>query len=88
VPSIVADYCASAGIDVDHDQADRDTGNRLRMPVTVLQQDWGVALGFDAAALWRAWAPDLRHTAVSCGHFMAEEASADIAKALRDLLAR
>ncbi|ACZ88027.1 alpha/beta fold hydrolase [Streptosporangium roseum] len=88
VPSIVADYRASAGVDVDHDQADRDAGRRLRMPVTVLQQDWGAALGFDAAALWNTWAPDLRHGTVTCGHFMAEEAPADIVKALRDLLAR
>ncbi|MDL4776836.1 alpha/beta fold hydrolase [Actinomadura xylanilytica] len=88
VPSIVADYRASAGIDVEHDKADLEAGNRLRMPVAVLQQDWGAALGFDAAALWSAWAPDLRHTGVTCGHFMAEEAPADIAKALRDLLAR
>jgi pimeloyl-ACP methyl ester carboxylesterase len=88
VPSIVADYRASAGVDVDHDQADRDAGTRLRMPVTVLQQDWGAALGFDAAALWSAWAPDLRHITVTCGHFMAEEAPADIARALRDLLTR
>jgi pimeloyl-ACP methyl ester carboxylesterase len=36
----------------------------------------------------RRRAPDLRHTSVACGHFMAEEAPADIAKALRDLLAR
>ena len=48
VPSIVADYRASAGVDVEHDQADRDAGRQLRMPVTVLQQDWGAALGFDA----------------------------------------
>jgi hypothetical protein len=52
-------------------------GNRLRMPVTVLQQDWGEALGFDAAARWDAWAPNLRHSTVSYGHFMAEEAPAD-----------
>jgi thioesterase domain-containing protein len=58
------------------------------MPVTVLQQDWGAALGFDAAALWNAWAPGLRHTTVSCGHFMAEEAPADVVTAIRDLLAR
>ncbi|MFI7699680.1 alpha/beta fold hydrolase [Nonomuraea sp. NPDC049480] len=88
IPSIVADYRASAGIDVEHDLADREAGNRLRMPVTVLQQDWGAALGYDAAALWGAWAPDLRHETVTCGHFMAEEAPADIAKALRALLAR
>lgn len=88
VPSLVADYRASAGIDVDHDRADRDAGNRLRMPVAVLQQDWGSALGFDAAALWSAWAPDLRHSPVTWGHFMAEEAPAEIAGALRGLLTR
>ncbi|MFG3437439.1 alpha/beta fold hydrolase [Nonomuraea sp. NPDC047897] len=86
VPSIVADYRASAGVDVEHDRLDREAGNRLRMPVMVLQQDWGAALGFDAAGLWGAWASDLRHATVTCGHFMAEEAPADIAKALRDLL--
>jgi pimeloyl-ACP methyl ester carboxylesterase len=88
VRSIVADYRASAGIDVDHDQADRDAGHRLAMPVSVLQQDWGAALGFDAAALWGAWATDLHHRTVGYGHFMAEEAPAEIAAALRELLAR
>jgi pimeloyl-ACP methyl ester carboxylesterase len=86
VPSIVADYRASAGIDVEHDRADRAAGRTLRMPVSVLQQDWGAALGYDAAALWRAWAPDLHHRTVSSGHFMAEEAPEDVAKTLRDLL--
>ncbi|MFE7812046.1 alpha/beta fold hydrolase [Streptomyces sp. NPDC057433] len=88
VPSIVADYRASAGVDLEHDRADRTAGNRLRMPVAVLQQDWGAALGYDAAAVWRAWAPDLRHTTVTSGHFMAEEAPGDVTGALRDLLAR
>ncbi|MED7949339.1 alpha/beta fold hydrolase [Kitasatospora sp. NPDC058201] len=88
VPSIVADYRASAGTDVDHDRADREAGRRLRMPVTVLQQDWGAALGFDAAARWRAWAPDLHHATVPYGHFMAEEAPAEVASALRALLTR
>jgi len=88
VPSIVADYRASAGIDVEHDAADRAAGRTLTMPVTVLQQDWGSALGFDAVALWRAWAPDLRHIPVTAGHFMAEEDPAVVIKALRDLLQR
>ncbi|MFE0437173.1 alpha/beta fold hydrolase [Streptomyces nigra] len=88
VPSIVADYRASAGIDVEHDRADRDAGRTLAMPVGVLQQDWGAALGYDATAVWRAWAPDLRHTTVTCGHFMAEESPGEVVKALRDLLAR
>ncbi|MFG1760356.1 alpha/beta fold hydrolase [Micromonospora echinofusca] len=88
VPSIVADYRASAGIDVAHDRADRAAGATLRMPVSVLQQDWGAALGYDAAALWRAWAPDLEHRTVTCGHFMAEEAPTEVVAALRALLAR
>lgn len=87
VPAIVADYRVSAGIDLAHDRADRDAGNRLTMPVALLQQDWGAALGFDASALWNAWAPDLSHTTVTCGHFMAEEAPAEVTKAIRALLA-
>jgi len=88
IPSIVADYRASAGIDVEHDETDRKNGTKLAMPVTVLQQDWGAALGFDAAALWRAWAPDLVHESVPYGHFMAEEAPEAVAEAVRSLLLR
>ncbi|MGA5558079.1 alpha/beta fold hydrolase [Streptomyces lavendulocolor] len=88
VPSIVADYRASAGIDVTHDQADRDAGSQLAMPVTVVQQDWGARLGYDAAAVWRAWAPDLDHRLTGAGHFMAEEAPDEITEAIRDLLLR
>ena len=88
VPSIVADYRASAGVDVEHDQADRDAGRRLRMPVTVLQQDWGAALGYDAAAVWERWATDLEHRTVGYGHFMAEAAPAEVVSALRELLTR
>ncbi|WP_422769622.1 alpha/beta fold hydrolase [Plantactinospora sp. WMMC1484] len=88
VPSIVADYRASAGIDVEHDRVDRAAGRSLEMPVSVVQQDWGAALGYDAAALWRAWAPDLEHRTTTAGHFMAEEAPDEIVTALRSLLAR
>ncbi|WP_304455106.1 alpha/beta fold hydrolase [Nocardiopsis sp. YSL2] len=88
VPSIVADYRASAGVDIDHDRADRDAGRRLEMPVSVLQQDWGAALGYDAAAVWARWASDLRHSTVASGHFMAEEDPAGVVEALRELLDR
>jgi haloacetate dehalogenase len=88
VVSIVADYRASAGIDLQHDRASRANGELLRMPVSVVQQDWGAALGYDAAAVWRAWAPDLDHRLTGAGHFMAEEDPAMIVKVLRELLAR
>lgn len=88
VTSIVADYRASAGIDLRHDREDRDAGRTLAMPVMVIQQDWGVQLGFDARALWGAWAKDLDHRTLAAGHFMAEEDPAAIIAAIRELLGR
>lgn len=88
VPSIVADYRASAGIDLTHDRSDRDCGTTLPMPVTVLQQNWGPDLSDHAQSLWGAWAPHLHHRSVDHGHFMAEEAPTDIAETLRALLTR
>lgn len=88
VPSIVADYRATAGIDIDHDRADLDAGSHLQMPVTVIQQDWGAALGYDAAAVWKAWAADLQHHTIDSGHFMAEETPTDVVARIRELLSR
>jgi haloacetate dehalogenase len=45
-------------------------------------------VGVAVVARWRAWAPDLEHTTVACGHFMAEQAPAEVIGALRSLLAR
>ncbi|MFE2040303.1 alpha/beta hydrolase [Streptomyces sp. NPDC059477] len=88
IASIVADYRATATIDIAHDQADLDAGNRLTMPVTVVQQDWGHRLGFDATGIWRPWATDLEHFTTQAGHFMAEEAPEDIATVILDLVKR
>jgi len=88
VASIVADYRASAGVDVAHDRDDRQDGRQLAMPVSVIQQDWGAALGYDAAGLWRVWAPDLVHQTLNAGHFMAEEAPQAITEAIRALVKR
>ncbi len=88
VDSIVADYRASAGIDLAHDRADRADERVLTMPVTVIQQDWGGALGYDAEAIWRTWAPDLDHRTLALGHFMAEESPAAVTAAITQLLRR
>lgn len=88
IASIVADYRASATVDIEHDTVSRDRGETLTMPVTVLQQDWGARLGYDPAAVWRPWAPDLVQSTVTCGHFMAEEDPAGTAGSLRALLRR
>jgi thioesterase domain-containing protein len=58
------------------------------MPVTVLQQDWGTALGYDAVGLWSAWAADLEHRTLDAGHFMAEQSPQEVVAYLRALLAR
>ncbi len=88
VPSIVADYRATAGIDLEMDRADRGAGKQLTMPVGVISQDWGSQLGFDATAIWGAWAPNLSYEPISAGHFMAEEAPAPVTAFLRRLLTK
>lgn len=73
--SICEDYRASAGIDLEHDRADRDAGRRLPMPLRVL---WGargvVGRCYDVLAAWRPVAADVSGHAVDCGHYIAEEA--------------
>lgn len=88
VPSIVADYRATAGIDLEMDRADRAAGKQLTMPVGVISQDWGSQLEFDATAIWGAWAPNLTYQPISAGHFMAEEAPAAVTAFLRQLLTK
>ncbi|GAA3875066.1 alpha/beta fold hydrolase [Streptomyces sedi] len=88
VDSIVADYRATAGVDLETDRADRERGAELAMPVAVISQDWGARLGFDASSLWGKWAPDLTYQATGSGHFMAEENPEEIAAFVRSLAAR
>src|SRR5699024_6010847 len=88
VPSIVADYRATAGIDLEMDRRDRAAGRQLGMPVGVISQDWGSQLGFDATDIWGAWAPDLSYEPTEAGHFMAEAAPEDVTRFVRRLLAR
>lgn len=88
VDSIVADYRATAGVDLTMDEADRAAGSQLVMPVGVMTQDWGSQLGFDAASLWKAWAPDLTFEFTQAGHFMAEEKPAEVATFIAELAGR
>lgn len=75
--SICADYRASAGIDLAHDQADADAGCKLAQPLRVLWGEHGaVGRCFDVPALWRAAATDFTGRSLPCGHYIAEEAPA------------
>jgi len=73
--AVCADYRAGAGIDLDHDRADRAAGRRVSQPLRVL---WGaqgiVGTCFEPLALWRAAADNVAGRAVDSGHYIAEEA--------------
>ncbi|HSV47538.1 MAG TPA: alpha/beta hydrolase [Ramlibacter sp.] len=77
--SICGDYRASAGIDLEHDEADVQAGRRLRQPLRVL---WGAhgAVGrcFDVLGLWRPRADEVSGRSLDCGHYIAEEAPAQL----------
>jgi haloacetate dehalogenase len=73
--ALCADYRASAGIDLQHDQADLDAGRKLRQPLRVLWGEHGaVGRCFDVPALWREVADEFDGRSVPCGHYIAEEA--------------
>ena len=69
------DYRASAGIDLEHDRADREAGRRVMQPMLVL---WGrdgvVHRCFEPLVEWRRVADDVDGCALDCGHYIPEEA--------------
>ena len=88
VPSIVADYRATASVDLEMEREDHANGRKLKMPVGVISQDWGSQLGFSPTQIWDSWAPDFTYEPIDAGHFMAEEKPTRIAEFVRQLLAR
>lgn len=72
--SLCEDYRAAAGIDLEHDRADRAAGRVVEAPLRVL---WGaqgvVERCFDVLALWRAAARNVSGRTLACGHYIAEE---------------
>ena len=82
--SLCEDYRAAAGIDLEHDRADRARGLRLALPLMVLWGERGIVQRcFDPLALWRGVADDVQGGALPCGHYIPEEApEALLARAL------
>jgi haloacetate dehalogenase len=72
---ICEDYRAAAGIDLEHDRADRTAGHRLQMPVLVLWGEQGVVHRcFEPLKEWQKLADHVHGEALPCGHYIAEEA--------------
>jgi haloacetate dehalogenase len=85
IASICADYRASFWLDQQDDAADRRVGRRIECPVLLITGEEETQLA-DAETVWRAWARDLRATALPGGHFIPEEATQPLASALVEFL--
>jgi len=85
IHAMCEDYRASAGIDLQHDRASRAAGGRIACDTLVL---WGsrgvVARLFKPLELWQAQcAGRVSGQALESGHFVPEEAYAEVANAVR-----
>jgi len=80
------DYRAAAGIDLDHDRASRERGDKIACDTLVLWGERGVVHRlFEPLALWRAQcAGQVTGRTLDAGHFIPEEAPEATATALRD----
>ena len=88
VEAICEDYRAGAGIDREHDDADRHQQRRIACPLLVLWAGRGALprLYGDVLDVWRPWADDVRGSGVDAGHFLAEDQPEVVAGHLADLL--
>jgi haloacetate dehalogenase len=77
------DYRAAAGIDLQHDQADRQAGRNITAPTLVL---WGARggvgrlYGKEVLRVWGAAADKVSGGAIDSGHYLAEEAPMIVAE--------
>ena len=74
IHSSCEDYRAAAGIDLEHDRADRDAGRKVEAPLLALWGEHGI-IGrcFEPLAEWKRVARDVRGRALPSGHYIAEE---------------
>ncbi|MEU9887420.1 alpha/beta hydrolase [Sphaerisporangium sp. NPDC051011] len=83
VHATCADYRAAAGIDLEHDAADRDQGHLVRAPLLALWGELGyVGRNFDVPAVWGRYAERVTGVPVRSDHYVCEEAPRDVAHAL------
>lgn len=87
IAAMCADYRASFHLDRVHDADDRAAGRRIAAPVLVVVGEDETQLA-DAPDVWRTWADDLTATSVPGGHFIPEEAPAQLADVLETFLRR
>jgi haloacetate dehalogenase len=86
IHALCEQYRAAATLDYQQDEADRGR-RRIGCPTLALwSHTSSVAAWYDPMEIWRDWADDLRGGPVPAGHFLPEEAPAEIARQLLDFL--
>lgn len=90
IEAICEDYRAATAIDLDHDRASRDAGQTVRCPMLAI---WGakgsIPKWYDAPGIWRRYASGPLATGdVPSGHYLAEEAPAEVLAHLEGFLSR
>jgi haloacetate dehalogenase len=88
VEAICEDYRAAATLDLDHDRASRDAGQRVTCPLLAL---WGakgkVGVWYEPLEVWRRYASGpVGGGPVASGHYLAEEAPGAVLAALDGFL--
>ncbi|MBV9919196.1 MAG: alpha/beta hydrolase [Solirubrobacterales bacterium] len=87
VQEICEDYRAGAGIDRDHDDADRGA-RRIECPLLALWSARGALprLYGDVLEVWRPWAPTVTGRGLEASHFLVEDRPEDVASELTAFL--
>ncbi len=91
IHAVCEDYRAGAGIDLEHDEKDMQSGHKIECPVLLL---WGATGGVGRnhspgpAEIWKAYAVNIVGAqALPCGHYLSEEAPKETTAALREFFA-
>ncbi|AGZ44056.1 alpha/beta fold hydrolase [Actinoplanes friuliensis] len=89
VQAICEDYRAGAGVDREHDDADRGV-RRIECPLLALWSANGALPRFygDVLDVWRPWADDVTGQAMPASHFVVEDQPEATAEALTEFLLR
>lgn len=93
IHAICEEYRAAAGIDRTIDEADLESGRKIRCPLFVLWGDQGgLATWYEDVGgpigIWRRWADDVRGQPVRGGHFFPEEEPELTARRMLEFLER
>jgi len=81
------DYRATFPDDIADDDASKDAGERLRMPLLALWGGTGLTGRLPVLDIWREYAEDVRGQAIEdCGHFLPEERPETVNRLVREFL--